>query len=45
MGYAHLGYLQSQLGFDVHTDLPGPSGAVLERLYRDGAAWLAGAAS
>jgi SnoaL-like domain len=41
-GYRHLGYLQSKAGFNVKTGLPGVIGEVVERLYREGAAWLAG---
>jgi hypothetical protein len=44
-GYKHLGYLQSRNGFKVKLDLPGLRGAEIEKLYREGAAWLAGAAS
>ena len=40
-GYRHLGYLQSQLGLEVHPDLPGARGPAVESLYRDGADWLA----
>ena len=41
-GYRHLGYLQSKNGFTVKTDLPGLRGPVVEKLYAEGAAWLAG---
>jgi hypothetical protein len=41
-GYRHLAYLQSNLGFDVKLDLPGLRGPVVERLYAEGRAWLAG---
>ena len=44
-GYRHLGYLQTKLGFQVKRDLPQLKGPAVERLYRHGAAWLAGAAS
>jgi hypothetical protein len=44
-GYRHLGYLQSSIGFTVKGDLPGLRGPVVERLYREGAAWLAGSAT
>ena len=44
-GYRHLGYLQTKLGFQVKRDLPQLKGPAVERLYRDGRAWLAGAAS
>lgn len=41
-GYRHLGYLQSQAGFDIYLDLPGTAGPSVEALYRLGASWLAG---
>jgi hypothetical protein len=44
-GYRHLGYLQTKLGFSIKRDLPQLKGAVVERLYRHGRAWLDGAAS
>ena len=44
-GYRHLGYLQTKLGFHVKRDLPQLKGEAVERLYRHGRAWLAGAAS
>ena len=44
-GYRHLGYLQSKLGFKVKRDLPQLKGAAVEKLYRQGRAWLEGAVS
>ncbi|GAA3540477.1 nuclear transport factor 2 family protein [Nonomuraea rosea] len=41
-GYRHLGYLQTKLGFAVKPGLPGLTGAAVEQLYAEGAAWLAG---
>jgi len=41
-GYRHLGYLQSTNGFTVKLNLPGLRGEVVQRLYAEGAAWLAG---
>lgn len=41
-GYRHLAYLQARLGYHVKRDMPGLTGAEVERLYADGAAWLAG---
>ena len=41
-GYQHLAYLQTELGFKVKPDMPGLRGPEVERLYADGAAWLAG---
>lgn len=42
LGYRHLAYVQSQLGFEVKRDMPGLVGPAVERLYRRGADWLAG---
>jgi hypothetical protein len=42
VGYQHLAYLQTQLGFAVKRDMPGLRGPEVERLYARGAAWLAG---
>ena len=44
-GYRHLGYLQSRLGFQVKRDLPQLKGEAVMNLYRQGRAWLDGAAS
>jgi 2,4-dienoyl-CoA reductase-like NADH-dependent reductase (Old Yellow Enzyme family) len=41
-GYRHLGYLQTKAGFTVKTGLPGLTGPEVERLYAEGAGWLAG---
>jgi len=41
-GYRHLAYLQLEAGFEVKTGLPGLIGEAVERLYREGADWLAG---
>jgi len=41
-GYRHLAYLQTKAGFTVKRDMPGLKGEAVERLYADGAAWLAG---
>ncbi|HET6505099.1 MAG TPA: nuclear transport factor 2 family protein [Amycolatopsis sp.] len=41
-GYRHLGYLQTKAGFTVKTGLPGLTGEAVDRLYREGAQWLAG---
>src|SRR5688500_15353889 len=43
-GYRHLAYLQSKIGFDVKDNLPGLRGPVVEKLYAEGKAWLAGSA-
>ena len=42
VGYRHLGYVQSRIGFEVKRDMPGLVGPAVERLYRRGAEWLAG---
>jgi SnoaL-like protein len=41
-GYRHLAYAQTRLGFTVKRDMPQLTGPEVERLYADGAAWLAG---
>jgi SnoaL-like domain len=43
-GYRHLGYLQTKAGFNVKLGLPGLRGPEVAKLYREGAAWLAGSA-
>ena len=42
VGYRHLAYLQTQLGYNVKPDMPGRKGPEVEALYSRGAAWLAG---
>jgi hypothetical protein len=42
VGYRHLAYLQTTIGYDVEPNMPGLTGPVVQRLYRRGAAWLAG---
>jgi hypothetical protein len=42
VGYRHLAYLQSGIGYEVKVDMPGLTGPEVERLYRRGEAWLAG---
>jgi hypothetical protein len=42
LGYRHLAYVQSEIGFEVKRDMPGLVGPGVERLYRRGAQWLAG---
>jgi len=42
VGYRHLAYLQTRIGYDVKRDMPGLQGAEVEALYRSGAAWLNG---
>jgi hypothetical protein len=42
VGYRHLAYLQTQIGFAVKTDMPGLKGPEAEALYARGRAWLEG---
>ena len=42
VGYRHLAYLQSKVGYPVKKDMPGLKGEKVEALYATGAAWLAG---
>jgi SnoaL-like domain len=41
-GYRHLAYLQSALGYNVKTEMPGLKGPEAEALYARGKKWLAG---
>jgi hypothetical protein len=43
-GYRHLAYLQSRIGYQVKTDMPGLTGPEVEALYERGASWLRGEA-
>jgi len=43
-GYRHLAYAQSEIGYEVKRDMPGLTGAGVERLYRRGDEWLGGGA-
>lgn len=44
VGYRHLAYLQSQVGYPVKKDMPGLKGPEVEALYATGSDWLAGKA-
>jgi hypothetical protein len=44
VGYRHLAYLQSRIGYRVKKDMPGLVGPEVEALYSEGQRWLAGAA-
>ncbi len=44
-GYRHLAYLQTRIGFTIKMDMPQLKGPEVRRLYAQGAAWLAGAAT
>lgn len=41
-GYRHLAYLQSELGFDVHDNMPGIAGPETDKLYAQAQRWLEG---
>jgi hypothetical protein len=41
-GYRHLGYIQTEIGYDVKRDMPGLRGPEVEALYSRGARWLEG---
>jgi hypothetical protein len=41
-GYAHLAYLQTQVGYEVKEDMPGLTGPPVEELYARGRMWLEG---
>ena len=41
VGYRHLAYVQTEIGFDVKRDMPGLTGPEVEELYSRGADWLA----
>ncbi|HEY5412012.1 MAG TPA: nuclear transport factor 2 family protein [Caulobacteraceae bacterium] len=40
VGYRHLAYLQTDVGFEVKTDMPGLTGEEVEALYARGRRWL-----
>ena len=42
IGYRHLAYLQTRIGYTVKKDMPGLKGTEVQALYARGAAWLAG---
>jgi hypothetical protein len=42
VGYQHLAYLQSQVGYPVKKDMPGLKGEEVEKLYATGDDWIAG---
>ena len=43
-GYRHLAYMQELIGYKVKRDMPGLTGAEVEKLYGEGREWLAGRA-
>lgn len=42
IGYRHLAYVQTQIGYSVKPDMPGLRGPEVEALYARGGRWLAG---
>ena len=42
VGYRHLAYLQTRIGYTVKKDMPGLKGPEVQALYARGATWLAG---
>jgi SnoaL-like domain len=42
IGYRHLAYVQTQIGYTVKRDMPGLKGPDVDALYARGAKWLAG---
>ena len=44
VGYRHLAYVQTLIGYTVKRDMPGLKGPEVEALYAKGKAWLAGEA-
>jgi hypothetical protein len=42
IGYRHLAYLQTRIGFKVKADMPGLDGPEVQELYGFGADWLKG---
>jgi hypothetical protein len=44
VGYRHLAYLQTRIGYTVKADMPGLDGSEVEALYAKGKAWLEGKA-
>jgi hypothetical protein len=43
-GYRHLAYMQELIGYKVKRDMPGLTGAEVDKLYAQGRDWLAGKA-
>ena len=42
IGYRHLAYVQTHIGYTVKRDMPGLTGPEVEALYTRGTHWLAG---
>jgi hypothetical protein len=45
IGYRHLAYLQTGIGYEVKKDMPGLVGEAVEKLYARGQSWLIGGAA
>ena len=43
VGYRHVAYVQTKLGFTVNDNLPELNGPIVSKLYAQGQAWLDGA--
>lgn len=44
IGYRHLAYIQTKVGYEVEKNMPGLKGDRVEELYAEGEKWLSGAA-
>lgn len=44
IGYRHLAYIQTEVGYEVEKNMPGLKGERVEELYETGRRWLSGAA-
>lgn len=44
VGYRHLAYIQTQIGYEVERNMPGLKGERVEELYAEGQKWLNGEA-
>jgi SnoaL-like domain len=42
VGYRHLAYAQTRIGYEVKRDMPGLTGPQVQALYERGAGWLEG---
>lgn len=42
VGYRHLAYIQTKVGYEVEQNMPGLQGTRVEELYATGGDWLAG---
>lgn len=44
IGYRHLAYIQTKVGYEVEKNMPGLKGDRVEELYSEGEKWLSGGA-